>query len=183
MKSFLVMVDSMWWERSFHFGLRPRDLMVDPALWNWSVESSWRLISNVFYVCSIYLVSRLYEESDLWYSLTCGYRYPPRQPIAMCLICVIEPEIIVRSRKSVRELNWIADLSRWYRRVRRWVAIRRVIDKPVKAILLFVHVRDFYHEVSTKTVLQWLKIENEIFILCWNKFKLIGDIFELDQRA
>lgn len=149
-KSFLATVDSTWWERSSHSEPTPKDSTVDPALSKWNVKShhvDWFQMSFMFGFNAIFRVWSLILS-------TCGYRYSPRQPIAMCLIGVIEPEVIVRSRKSVGELNRIADLSRWYRRIWRWISIRRVVNQPVKAILLFVHVGDFYHKVSTKAVLQ-----------------------------
>lgn len=85
---------------------------------------------------------------------TRGNRHPPRQPVTVRLVGVVQPEVVVGSRKSVRELNGVADVSRRYGRVRLREPVRWVVVEPIESILLLVHISDFYHEVSTKAVLQ-----------------------------
>lgn len=43
---------------------------------------------------------------------TCRNRNSPRQPIAMCLIGVVKPEVIICARKSIRELYGITNFLR-----------------------------------------------------------------------
>lgn len=96
------------------------------------------------------------DDDDLWYFtvFTCGNRYAPRQPIFVCLVGVVKPEIIVRPRKTIGELNWIADFAWWYRGIRWRISIGRIVHQPIKSILLFIHIGNFYHEVSTEATLQ-----------------------------
>lgn len=109
---------------------------------------------------------------------TCGNRNAPRQPIAVRLICVIEPEVVVRPRQSVRELYRVADLARRYRRVGRWRAVRRIVHQSIESVLLFIHVGNFYHEIGTKAILQmkrsklWDNVETIIDCMSSNEYPL-----------
>lgn len=87
-------------------------------------------------------------------TFTCRNRDSPSQPVAMRLIRVEEPEVVIRPRKSIGELNRISDVARRDCCVRRRIAIGRIIHQTIESVLLFVHIGDFYHEVSTKAVLQ-----------------------------
>lgn len=98
----------------------------------------------------------------------------------MCLVGVVQPEVVVGSRKPVRELNRVADVSRWYGRVRLREPVRWVVVEPIKSILLLIYIRDFYHEVSTKAVLQesrkWENYENasQHNSRLWKEFNWLG---------
>lgn len=138
-RSCLAMVGSTWWAQFFRFAPTPRDSTADRAL----------LIKQQ--VISERVASRSLRWSPIF---TCRNRHAPRQPVAVRLIRVVEPEVVVGSRKSVRELNRIPDLARWYRRVGRRRAIRRIVYQPIEAVLLFIDVGNFYHEVGTKAILQ-----------------------------
>lgn len=97
-----------------------------------------------------------------------SYRHRPREPVMVCRVGVVQPEVVPRSGEAVGELNLVTDVPRCDRCIRGWIANRWVVIKTVVRAILAEVAGNFYHKVGTSTNLQWKKREKK------NRFEYYG---------